>query len=406
MRTERSVERVGIKDRLRSRLRLNNPVYQYTNTPMNDSPLTEIICRKIKEQGMMSFRDFMELALYHPDHGYYMSSDERIGPEGDFYTSPHLHQIFGEVIGLQVLEMLRHLEEEGPFALVEVGGGRGYLAEGVLETLQRRGIELEWTYFLIERNRAVMNRQKKILERFGSRVKWAGSLEALGSFRGVILSNELLDAFPVHLIEYREGFREVYLACEEDGFREVLLPVENPQLLDYIDKYDIPRIEGYRTEVNLELREFLRLVSRVMEEGFMMSIDYGYPAWEYYAPERNRGTLLSYYRHQVVEDPSLNPGKQDITTHVNFTALRDWGEEAGFRLVGYAPQGTFLISSGLDRLVSERLERDKDFQRDLPKIKGLILGMGDTHKVMVQYRGAGPLPELSGFALRNRMSRL
>ncbi len=371
-----------------------------------DNPLTEIICRKIEEQGMIRFRDFMELALYHPDHGYYMSGDERIGPGGDFYTSPHLHQIFGEIIGFQILEMLGYLQENGPFIVVEVGGGRGYLAEGVLETLQRGGSELDWTYLLVERNRAVMSRQRKILERFGPRVQWVESLEDLGRFRGVLLSNELLDAFPVHLIEYREGFREVYLACGKDGFRELLSPVENPLLLDYIEKYEIPRIEGYRTEVNLEVKEFLRRVSRVMEDGFLMSIDYGYPAWEYYAPERSRGTLLCYYRHQVVEDPCLNPGEQDITAHINFTALRDWGEERGFRAVGYAPQGTFLISSGIDRLISERLEREREFERELPKIKGLILGMGETHKVMVQYRGDGPLPELSGFLLRNRMSRL
>ncbi len=381
----------------------------FHNCPYNQcmaTPLKELIIERVRREGRISFRDYMETALYHPEYGYYTRGIERIGPEGDFYTSPHLHRIFGEAVGLQICEMLRHLDEGGELKVVEIGGGKGYLAEGVLirliEELGGRNIE----YLIVEKNRRWAESQKDYLSGFKHHLRWTSSLDEISPFKGVILSNELFDAFPVHLIEYRSGFKEVFLEVRAGELVEVLSDIKNPALLEYINEYEIPEIEGYRTEVNLEMKGFLNVLSGVLREGFVLTIDYGYPAWEYYLPERTRGTLLCYHRHTVSENPYRLVGEQDITAHINFTSLVRWGREVGFEPLGYAPQGTFLISLGIDRLIQQNLEKDRGFERELPKIKGLLLGMGDTHKVLVQYKGENLPTGLSGFSLRNRLSLL
>jgi SAM-dependent MidA family methyltransferase len=147
-------------------------------------------------------------------------------------------------------------------------------------------------------------------------------------------------------------------------------------------------------------------VNDALSEGFVLTIDYGYPAWDYYSEERNRGTLLCYREHQVCEDPYQNIGDQDITAHVNFTSLKKWGEELGFRTLGFCPQGTYLISLGIDEVITE-LYGDSPDPFDIARIRGLILpqGMGESHKVMILYKGKGN-PALRGFDLRNQVRNL
>lgn len=371
-----------------------------------DTILKELIIEKIRREGRISFRDYMEMALYHPEHGYYMKGIERIGPEGDFYTSPHLHRIFGEAVGLQIYEMLMHLDMNEELKVVEIGGGKGYLAEGVLTTLAGKHADLNVEYLIVEKNRKWAERQQWYLSGYKNPLRWVCSIDEISPFNGVILSNELFDAFPVHLIEYRAGFKEVFLEVRSGEIVEVLYNIEDLELLEYIKEYEIPRIEGYRTEVNLDMKRFLSALSAVLREGFVLTIDYGYPAWEYYLPERTGGTLLCYHRHTVSENPYRFMGEQDITAHINFTSLVRWGKEVGLEPLGYAPQGTFLVSLGIDRLIQQNLEKDREFEKELPKIKGLLLGMGDTHKVLVQFKGGIPPSRFSGFALRNRLKSL
>jgi SAM-dependent MidA family methyltransferase len=333
-----------------------------------------------------------------------MTEKERIGPEGDYYTSPHLHPLFGYTIGVQIEEMWQMLERPEGFCVVEVGAGRGYLAEGILQYLEQRGLSDRIGYVVVERNPHQRKKQGELLR--GYDLRWVEGLEEIEGLNGVVLSNELLDAYPVHLVQFRDGeFCEVYVAHDE-GFKEVLRPVDE-RLREYLSHYRVPEIEGYRTEVNLRIGDFLSDVRKSLGEGFVVTIDYGYPYWEYYAEERLKGTLLCYRRHHIVEDPYLEPGTQDITAHVNFTYLHEEGLRQGFQSVGYTAQGTFLVCLGIDRLLADRLEQEPSFIHEIPKIKGLLWGMGESHKVMIQYKGRRTsIPSLRGFQLRNRLSRL
>ena len=182
--------------------------------------------------------------------------------------------------------------------------------------------------------------------------------------------------------------------------------MSTPELANYIDLYKIPAIRGYRTEINLNVHEYLKQLDRLLREGFVISIDYGYPARRYYAADRNRGTLLCYHKHQASQNPYQNVGAQDITSHVNFTAVRDWGQRLGLTTLGYCPQGVFLASLGIDEIVSKELAADPGFQTEILKIKGLLFGMGDTHQVIVQYKGQRAVGSLRGFTLKNSLNRL
>ncbi len=367
--------------------------------------LERIIIQRIKAQGPISFEEFMELALYHPEQGYYMTEQERIGPEGDYYTSPHLHPLFGYTIGIQIEEMWEILGRPPGFSVVEIGAGRGYLAEGILRYLMQRGLIGQIEYVIVERNPHQMKKQMSLLEKFP--VKWTSTLTELRGIVGVIISNELLDALPVHLITFMDkGFREIFVNHRGDAFFKETTPL-NDELRDYVSLYRIPRLEGYRTEVNLKIGDFLKEIKQSLNEGFVFTIDYGFPFWEYYAIERTRGTLLCYHKHRTGENPYINIGCQDITAHVNFTYLHDEGKRQGFKTQGYTPQGTFLASLGIDRVLEEKLKADTQFIQEIPKIKGLLWGMGESHKVMIQYRGnKADIPVLKGFQLRNRIKTL
>ena len=176
---------------------------------------------------------------------------------------------------------------------------------------------------------------------------------------------------------------------------------------EYLKEFSINLPEGYRTEINLRIKDWLRELNEAMSEGFVLTVDYGYPAPDYYSEERNRGTLLCYYRHQVTEDPYINIGSQDMTAHVNFSSLKKWGEELGLTTLGFCQQGTFLVSLGIDEIIQELYANSNDYLFEVAKIKRLIFPgtLGETHKVMIQYKGKGN-PELRGFSMKNRKNRL
>jgi SAM-dependent MidA family methyltransferase len=352
----------------------------------------------------------MEMALYFPALGYYTRATTIIGRAGDFYTSPHLHPLFGAMIGKQIEEMWYLLGRPTEFHVIEMGAGSGYLAKDMLQYLRAREMYQSLRYVIIELNPSVRISQGLLLSEFAGTVKWSDRLTDIGPITGCLLSNELLDAFPVRLVEMEKGLREVYVSVnDQNEFIEIKKPCSH-EVEKYFDEFsvDIPLVmeSGYRTEVNLRIKEWLREISAILERGFVITVDYGYPADDYYSPERNRGTLLCYHQHQVIENPYINIGEQDLTAHINFSALKKWGEEVGLSTVGFAPQGTYLIALGIDEVMADMPDLLSDVL-DTPKIKGLLLpeGMGESHKVMVQYKGREEV-RLRGFALRNRMKYL
>jgi len=369
--------------------------------------LERIIRERILREGPITFAAFMEEALYHPGLGYYTSPDTEVGRAGDFYTSPHLHPIFGAMLGRQAEEMWGLMGRPGEFHVIESGPGRGWLAKDMLDHLRGRELYARLSYILVELNPHMRERQLGLLREHAAKTRWADSLGDIAGISGLILSNELMDALPVHMVEMRGGLKEVNVSVEGKRFVEILAPPSTPALESYFEEFGISLLEGYRAEVNLRMRGWLSEASSALKEGFVLTIDYGYPARELYAPERSRGTLMCYLRHEVNEDPLSRVGEQDITAHVNFSALKRWGEALGLKALGFARQGPYLVSLGIDEMIAGLMERSSDYEKDVSGIKGLVMpgAMGDTHKVLVQYKGSGS-PELRGFSLKNQLSAL
>ena len=369
--------------------------------------LKRIIADRIQRDGPISFRKFMELALYYPEYGYYTSPDTDIGCRGDFYTSPHVHPVFGAMIGRQIEEMWRTMDMPDEFHIIEAGAGKGYLAGDMLAYFKDTRFYEAVRYTIIEINPHIQEKQQSLLAPFRNKIQWAASLSETAGITGCIVSNELLDAFPVHRICMDDGtLREVCVTIEGDTFTEVLCEC-SAELKNYLDDYAIILPAGYRTEINLELRNWLQSFSAALAEGFIFTIDYGYPAWEYYSPARNRGTLICYYQHQVSENPYDNIGRQDISAHVNFSAVKKWGEACGCATIGYCPQGTFLVSLGIDSVLQDGYNKSEDVSPGHGRVSALISpeGLGESHKVLIQYKGSRK-PQLSGFSLRNRVDAL
>ena len=369
--------------------------------------LPQIIRERIQRSGPIPFETFMEMGLYYPDLGYYMAPKLRIGPAGDFYTSPHLTSLFGRLLAVQLDEMKRIAGDPQEFAILEIGAGRGYLADGIIGYIrQKLAWGKNWRYIIVERNPYVRKDQQKQLHTYKDQIIWKSSLDEVDGFCGCVLANEVLDAFPVHLVVRSGQFQEIYVGCNESRFTEIYEELIRPELSVYIDKYRLPGATGYRTEINLRIFDYLKSLHKMLSEGFVVTIDYGYPAYAYYAAERRRGTLLCYRGHRMNENPYMNVGAQDMSAHVNFTSLRDWGNEFGLRTIGYCSQGLFLASLGNDPIIAEALKAVPDFHKELLKIKTLLFDMGASHQVMVQYKGARDLNTLKGFNLKNGLNRL
>lgn len=349
------------------------------------------------EQGI-PFARFMEQALYHPDYGYYVSTRARIGKQGDFFTSSSVHSCFGHLIARQ-LEQLWQLLGSKDFVVAEQGAGEGHLAIDILDAVREEfpAFYARLRYRVVEISEEARQRQEQTLRRHldAGRLDWC-RLDDLKGMRGCLLSNELVDAFPVHLVQTVAGrLREVYVVNQEEHFAEELRAPSTPQLVEYFEQLGITPAEGNRCEVNLAARDWMAQVAEILDEGFVLTIDYGYPAKDLYAPERHAGTLLCYHKHQTNENPYQHIGCQDITAHVDFTTLQDVGLRHGLEPVYFGHQYQFLMGLGFLELLMElqNLETDPIKAQALRmSMKRLILpeaGMGESFKVLIQGKGVG-----------------
>jgi len=349
------------------------------------------IAARILKEGPITFREFMEIALYHPQVGYYATASHRIGKEGDFFTSSSLGPLFGRVLARQLVQMLEIL---GRGVLVEMGAGQGYLARDILEELERQGVKA--TYIIVEKSEAMRETQGELLASFS--VEWVEGLEELEPVEGVFFSNELVDAFPVHMVEMtEEGLKEVLVDWRAGEFQEVLAPPTTPRLKEYFRELGVNLPPGFRTEVNLDAMDWLKQVASKLKRGFLITIDYGYPSQELYQDYRRRGTLMAYYRHQAEENPYVRVGEQDLTAHVNFSALAHWGRKGGLEVLGFLPQSHFLLGLGILDLLSQ----DEEGEKERLVAKALLLpgGMGETFKVLIQGKRVSPCPPLLGLSM-------
>ncbi|MEG3892874.1 class I SAM-dependent methyltransferase [Microcoleus sp. AT8-B1] len=345
----------------------------FQQSDINDSnpELCALICERIaaSPQQRITFAEYMDLALYHPQHGYYNNSDRQsIGKQGDFITSSHWGADFAEVLAQQFVEMWEILGKPQNFAIVEMGAGRGNFAENVLQYLQIQYPDffhiLE--YIIVELSPVLQAEQRQRLAHIKC-INWCNWDEIVNnSIVGCFFSNELVDALPVHQFILEEGqVREIYVAAEtpkneqeEIKFVEVIGEVSTPKIGEYLDLVGIDLSasvygDGYRSEVNLEALDWMSTVAQKLQRGYLLTIDYGYPAHRYYNPRRREGTLQCYYLHRYHNNPYINVGRQDLTAHVNFTALERQGELCGLDVVGFTQQALFLMALGLgDRIAS------------------------------------------------------
>lgn len=339
--------------------------------------LREIIIDKIRNDGPLSFRDYMEMALYFPGKGYYTSTRQKFGERGDYYTSPVISEIYGSLLARQLEEMWFLLGRE-PFTIVEYGAGEGALAHQILQALQpNEALYRDLQYVIIEKSEALREHQRKILP---ANVRWIDDISEIAGFSGCVISNEVLDNFSVHAIEQNGELFEVFVDYAQD-FKEMLLPA-GEDIRAYLQEQAIHLPQNYRTEICPQMEDWIQNIAASLGKGFVISIDYGYLADEYYAAKRRLGTLACYYQHTVSDKYYEHIGKQDITAHVNFSALNHFAKKWGLEYAGYCNQNYFLRSLGLAGYL-RNLEENGQNKDQLFHIHKLIMDMGDKFKVLI-----------------------
>jgi len=360
--------------------------------------LKEAIIDRIQAQGPIPFRDFMEMALYHPQLGYYCSHREKMGREGDYLTSPEVSPIFGYLLGRQLRQMWQAMGCPLRFDLVEMGAGSGALACDILAWARRHAPNFgqALSYHIVEVSESLADRQRRRLRALDptlTAVSWHLALPQ--GIQGCLLSNELVDSFPVHRLALQAGqLSEVHVGWDGHRFVEELRPPSTPALRDYFRRLNRLPGEGCYAEVNLQAVEWMAAVARALTRGFVLTFDYGCQAQDLYAPWRRDGTLLCFYRHSPSSDPYVRIGRQDMTSHVDFTSLVRVGREQGLELVGIVSQAEFLANLGIAQALRLPPEGPLALEAYMARRRAVTelvdpAGLGRI-RVMVQEKGIGP----------------
>ncbi|MDH2917095.1 MAG: class I SAM-dependent methyltransferase [Gallionella sp.] len=364
--------------------------------------LCELIRHDIAAQdGWIPFSRFMELALYAPGLGYYTAGARKFGAAGDFITAPELSALFGRTLAKQLIEVMQASTPH----ILELGAGSGKLAVDILTELEKRNA-LPESYSILEVSADLRERQQALIQErlphLAARVQWLDALPE--SISGAVIGNEVLDALPVHLVYWSDGrILERGVTNEANRFIwQDRLP-ENPALLDIAKSIAAP--DDYLSEVSLAARGLIASLCERMDKGALLFIDYGFGAAEYYHPQRARGTLMCHYRHHSHDDPFYLLGLQDITAHVDFTAIAESAIDHGAHFLGYTSQAHFLINNGVTDFLKEVSPEDvrayAPLSNQLQKLTSPA-EMGELFKVIAL--GKGMEAPLAGF-LRGDMSR-
>jgi SAM-dependent MidA family methyltransferase len=365
--------------------------------------LSELIRSEISAQGgWIPFSQFMEMALYAPGLGYYTAGARKFGKDGDFITAPELSSLFGRTLARQLIEIM---QASSPHIL-ELGAGSGKLALDILTEMEALG-SLPESYSILEISADLRERQQILirekLPHLAARVFWLDALPE--KLSGVIIGNEVLDALPVHLLHWTDGqILERGVSSINDRFVwQDNLP-SNASLFDIAQNFSVP--DDYLSEVSLAARGLITSLCERMDIGALLLIDYGFGASEYYHPQRSQGTLMCHYRHQAHEDPFFLPGIQDITAHVDFTAIAETAIDHGANFLGYTSQAHFLLNSGVLNYLKEVSPDDihayAPLSAQLQKLTSPA-EMGELFKVIVL--GKGIDEPLTGFS-HGDLSRL
>jgi len=376
---------------------------------LGSSPLVAFIRDNIRRNGPVPFPWFMEQALYDPEFGYYTSTRRRIGRDGDFYTNVSVGHLYGQLLALQLIDMWKLLGMPRHFTIVEQGAEDGQLALDILSAINEASSEAAAgiRYTIVEPTFSKQQQQRARLEpQFFGKVTWLTRLADIEPITGAFISNEFVDAMPVHVVEYRNGgWSELLVENSAENFCFVPSEVKVPELAQALEKLPLPPYSPYRTEVNLAANRWIQAVGIKLRNGFVLIIDYGYPRDEYYRPERTEGTLSCYSRHRRTYNPFERPGEIDITAHVDFTSLAEAADQADLHLAGYTDQHHFMVGAAESRL--RVLEKAVEAQGKLTRAHSAFLGayrtlmhpgnMGMAFKFLLLTKGLSEHAQLSGF---------
>ena len=349
--------------------------------------LIALIKSEIDENdGVISFQHYMELALYAPGLGYYTAGSAKLGEEGDFITAPEISPLFSQALANSILPVLNSEQ-----IILEVGAGRGRMAADILDYLKQQN-KLPKEYWILELSADLRERQKNTIKEtvpdLVDKVKWLDTLPE--KFSGVVLANELLDAMPVQLFQKNnEAINEVNVVWKDEKFAYQFNSAIDERLINRAgqieSELEIKFDAGYISEINFAAEDWIKSIAEQLQQGIIVLIDYGFPRHEYYHAQRNQGTLMCHYRHRTHPDAFVYPGLQDITAHVDFTAMADAALEANLKVIGYTNQVSFLMGAGLLELAALNDESEVQQQMEVAsQIKKLTLPheMGELFKVI------------------------
>lgn len=341
---------------------------------INDKPLKVI-----------SYAEYMNLVLYHPELGYYMREGEKIGRNGDYITSSNMADIFGRTFARWYAGVVK--DKSYAPQICEMGAGNGRFAKAFLQEWYTSE-NPELNYFILEKSPYHIEKQKELFEEKWN-VQQIGDLDELKEFKGLFFSNELFDALPVHVVKKQQGqFFEVMVSSEKDQLIEIEVPLINEEIYAFIEEHQLMIAEGQRIEIPLYMEEMISQVGRILTEGMVLTIDYGYTNDEWMEPARRDGSLRGYYQHKLINHVLVNPGEMDLTSHIHWDALENIGEKYGLRKVGKWRQDEFLLSIGiLDELESHHDPNPfSEVNKRNRAIRGLIIpsGISTAFQVLVQ----------------------
>lgn len=365
--------------------------------PQKQTPLAELLAGRMQKFGPMTFADYMRECLYHPAHGYYSRAETR--RFADFYTSVDVHPIFARLLARQLAEMWEAAGEPRAFRVVEAGAGTGRLAAQILNFAERKlpAFYAALQYVAVEQSAGRRAAHGVLLERHRSGGRVASVAEIPAEIPvGCVLSNEMLDALPVHRVVAEDGpCKEIFVDWREEAFCELTRPTSTCGIAEYFAQQGISLRGGQQAEACLEACDWIVEVGRRLGRGFVLTIDYGHEAAELYNERHMRGTLLAYQAHRAGEDFYAAPGEQDLTAHVNFTALDVWGRRSGLERAGLVTQAQFLMALGRPNEFADLYEEkqpESERIRARLLLKNLIFpeGMGETFRVHIQRKEVSP----------------
>ncbi|MBT2687083.1 SAM-dependent methyltransferase [Bacillus sp. ISL-47] len=337
---------------------------------------------------MISYAEYIQQALYHPEYGYYMNSKAKIGPNGDFITTSNISDIYGRKLAKWFYKEAckNHL----PFHVCEIGGGNGRFAKAFIDEWNLLA-DGQLQYYILETSPYHRQLQQEQIS-FSNHIRQIESLEEISPFKGLIFSNELFDAFPVHVIEKKnEGLFEIMVTVKDEQLAEMAVPLSNEEILSFLEDSGLKLNIGQRIEIPLQMEHMIKSIADSLEHGMVLTVDYGYSNEEWKEPARRKGSLRGYYKHSQINNILKNPGEMDITSHIHFDSLIRIGDQHGLKFIQKLRQDEFLLSTGILHELEDHYDPNpfSEVSKRNRAIRSLIMpsGMSSAFHVILQQKG-------------------